>query len=394
MSVTPESTRRLLVLLAPLLCACTGAYGQLLPEEQIPELGYLKSSADKLPSRTVFQDSGAVHGIPLQVALHEVGYGDKDHVLVFVHGVLSDSRAWRFMRGALGHEYDLLLVDLPGCGQSDQPSPVLLGPDGYGPTALAQRVLTALRAQLTKRHAPATLTLIGHSLGGTIALRMLSEPTLRREFHDVLMRVDRLIVLSPMDIAMEKIPPVFTQLAKLSGAAVHVASALGLLRKYSSQATRLSVVDPCVAPQQEVDRFLEVLLSQGRFRAAQAMLSQAVPLRKDLRPDWTRIEPLVTAYANVQIPTLILWGARDETLSVAMGYKLAAELPNARLRIVRNSMHSLLWERPTISAQLIREFLGGRLDTGPRVAQVASQASRPDLSEPSTTSGCRYTATM
>jgi hypothetical protein len=77
-----------------------------------------------------------------------------------------------------------------------------------------------------------------------------------------------------------------------------------------------------------------------------------------------------------------------------MGYKLAAELPNARLRIVRDSMHSLLWERPTVSAQLIREFLGGRLDTEPRVAQVESQGSRTDLSEPSTTSSCRYTATM
>ncbi len=105
--------------------------------------------------------------------------------------------------------------------------------------------------------------------------------------------------------------------------------------------------------------------------------------RKDLRPDWTRIEPLVAAYANIQIPTLILWGDRDETLSVAMGYKLAAELPNARLRIVRDSMHSLLWERPTVSAQLIRDFLGGRLDPGLRVAQVESQVSRPDLINPS-----------
>ena len=53
---------------------------------------------------------------------------------------------------------------------------------------------------------------------------------------------------------------------------------------------------------------------------------------------------------------LILCGARDETLPASMGYKLRAQLPDARLRILRLSMHSPHVEHPVQTAALVREF--------------------------------------
>ncbi|MCI0637277.1 MAG: alpha/beta hydrolase, partial [Actinobacteria bacterium] len=51
---------------------------------------------------------------------------------------------------------------------------------------------------------------------------------------------------------------------------------------------------------------------------------------------------------------LIIWGSRDETLPVSMGYKLAAQLPRARLVVVPGCMHSVHLEEPVFSTHAIR----------------------------------------
>jgi pimeloyl-ACP methyl ester carboxylesterase len=108
------------------------------------------------------------------------------------------------------------------------------------------------------------------------------------------------------------------------------------------------------------------------------MILQAVPF--DLtsrRPDWEAIEVLEADYANVRVPALILWGARDETLPASMGYKLRAQLPDARLRIVEESMHSLPTERPALCAEYIRSFVESAGDGWPAVAEVSPDATAP-----------------
>ncbi len=62
-------------------------------------------------------------------------------------------------------------------------------------------------------------------------------------------------------------------------------------------------------------------------------------------------------YAAVGVPCLLVCGARDETLPVAMGFKLLRLLPRAWLRVLPRSMHSLPVERPEECASLLRGFL-------------------------------------
>jgi pimeloyl-ACP methyl ester carboxylesterase len=104
------------------------------------------------------------------------------------------------------------------------------------------------------------------------------------------------------------------------------------------------------------------------------MLQQTVPLRpgRGDRLDWERVEAITAGYVRVGVPCLIVWGGRDETLPVSMGYKLAAELPDARLRIVQAGMHGLATERPRECVALIRGFLGAgpAYASSPRVARV------------------------
>ena len=78
---------------------------------------------------------------------------------------------------------------------------------------------------------------------------------------------------------------------------------------------------------EEADRLYAIMRDVLRRAASQAMLRQIVPWTDDLRPDWPRIEAITSDYANVEIPCLILWGARDEALPVSMDVKQRKVLP-------------------------------------------------------------------
>lgn len=366
------------LLLATFAVGCSsGAYRSLLDENDVPDLAALKQSAADLPQRTdrvtvAFRDSGK----PVEVAVRRVGGGSRARTILLLHGVFSDGGLWRFVAGDLGRDFDLLIPDLPGCGGSSHPDPGDLGLAGYGPTALARDVLTALRHE-TRGAPPGThLTLVGHSLGGIILLRMFGDPALRREFADVMSRVDTVVLIDSADVTEKVSSPVFRSLAELPGWKVGLANLLGVLRGRAAEGTRDGVADPDRrALRQEADRTAAILLDAGRRRAMQAMLAQAAPAERAER------DAIRKGYTSVTVPTLILWGERDEIFPSSMGRELAAALPRARLVIVPEAEHSLPIERPRRVAALIREFVTGSArgpgEDRPRRSEGGAPATRP-----------------
>jgi pimeloyl-ACP methyl ester carboxylesterase len=95
-------------------------------------------------------------------AVTRVGDGAPD--ALFVHGFQNDHHAWDPLAEALAADgSSLLLVDLPGCG--DSPAP----PTWERATIVELAADLAVLAEQEGRSAP---VLIGHSLGGAIALQM------------------------------------------------------------------------------------------------------------------------------------------------------------------------------------------------------------------------------
>ena len=107
----------------------------------------------------------------------------------------------------------------------------------------------------------------------------------------------------------------------------------------------------------DADRLIDAFADREARRATQAIIRRMIPFTHAGRPDWEAIEALTDDYANVDVPVLILWGRRDETLALSIGYKLLAELPDARLRIVPTGKHSLQADRPKLVADWIERFL-------------------------------------
>src|SRR5215208_4108317 len=91
----------LAALVAMSAAGCAGEYHRLRPEAAVPELAALKESATAIGQRTSRVRVGAAGGRPVHVAVHESGPGDTQRVVVLIHGVLSDSRVWRNVRGDL-----------------------------------------------------------------------------------------------------------------------------------------------------------------------------------------------------------------------------------------------------------------------------------------------------
>ena len=262
------------------------------------------------------------------------------------------------MAGALGDDYTLWLIDLPGCGESDKPRPRDLASDGYGPDALAERVYQAMECALSGEAGERRVVFVAHSTGAMVVTRMLAEPEMRARHAAVLGRVAGAVFISPLDVAVEKPVPTLEYVAHLSDAQVELGDAFGMLRERMAKGTAASYDDPEVAPREEVDRGVRIITDTASRHALQAMILQATPRRRDaVRPDWSEVDRLVEQYANIDVPVAIAAGAHDETLPVSMSYKLAAQIPGATLQVIPNCMHSPHLEHPETCARIIREFL-------------------------------------
>lgn len=216
--------------------------------------------------------------------------------LVLVHGAGASSVTWMdVVRRASGRRR-CVAPDLPGHGQSDAWHDVSLD--------LYRDAVGTVCAKLDVPRA----VLVGHSMGGAIALRVaLSWPE----------RVAGLILVA-------------------TGARLKVAPALHevLARRFDEygEALRLSAFSPST-PRDVVDRWLAVAIGAPQevcaadFRALDGF---------DVRP----------RLAEIKIPTLVIGGADDLLTPPRLQRELQAGLPNARVEIVPHAGHMVMWERP------------------------------------------------
>lgn len=350
---------RMVVLLCPALglvsCVST-AYRSMKSEDAMPELAALKAKT-RAAGKETFQVPVTAMGVTTTLAVHQVGNGRRGRALVLVHGMLSGDQTWRFIAGELARDYDLYLLNLPGCGDSAPIEAGKLPPDFFAPPNLAELVSQGIEGILRRRRDAPALALVAHSLGGAVVLQMF-EPGIRARHRAAMSRVDHLVLFAPCDVAQPKQDADLKSLSEAASWKIQLAKSMGKLKDLSAKAMRASMVQPENVPREEADRGVSMLTDRGLRETGQAMVAQAVPWTKDERPDWPRIKQLTAVYSQVHVPCLIVWGERDETLSHAMGYKLAAQLPNAKLVIVPAAMHSMHLERPQKTVSLIRRFVG------------------------------------
>ena len=274
--------------------------------------------------------TGGAGASPLHVELsgHEEEAGGQTFVLL--HGFGASSFSWRHWLPALRRRGRVATVDLKGFGASDKPD------DGrYAP---ADQV--ALLLEWIEEANPGRLTLVGHSYGGGLALFTAVE---LRERGD--RRLDRLVIVA--GAAYRQPLPPFVALSRhplLASLGVRVLGAERVIR----WTLRGIVADRATVEEGSVRAYAAALRTRSGLSAALEAARTLVP------PD---LDDRVRRYPLVDVPTLLLWGDSDPVVPLRIGRRLAAELPCARLEVLRSCGHVPHEEHPDASLVLLERFL-------------------------------------
>jgi pimeloyl-ACP methyl ester carboxylesterase len=246
--------------------------------------------------------------------------------LLLVHGLGGAASNWRALAPLLLPGRRLLVPELPGHGGSE-PLPAAASLNAY-----------ADRLALVPEHEGVFPTaVVGHSLGGAIALRLaIRRPEL----------VDSVVLASAAGI---------TSSARRSRYALAVTGALKPGRRIAPHRGRVArspvlrvlvfgrwgAADPQALPADVVDGFLA-----GPARHTDTVSAAQALTRDDPRAELDR----------VRCPALVLWGARDSQLPVGDAFEYARRL-RAPLRLIADCGHLLIGERPDACADAIESFL-------------------------------------
>jgi len=271
--------------------------------------------------------------------LHVETRGERGPLLLALHGYLASTTVWQPALPLLGQGARAMALDLPGCGFSDRPMDVPYDLPWFAD--LVPRVLDALGEHQA--------VLVGHSLGGAIALHVA------RSHPD---RVAGLILVSPL--AYSPPPPPGLRLAK---------RAPGLMRWFFSSpvgrlaiprlASRATFWDTTRYTKMRSVRLLEHLDAPGGWEAATRIGLQA-----------GEFAPSAELLAQVHQPALICWGIHDPTYPVEWAARLAGDLGGpTRQLLLQRSGHNSHEEEAEAFSEAVLDWLGESISAAP--AEVA-----------------------
>lgn len=258
-------------------------------------------------------DSVDVDG--LRIGYRRQGRGDP---LLLIHGGFSDSREWRGQLDGLSDEFDVIAVDCPGCGGSADP------PAGFLLRDYAN-VLAGLLAALGVEHPHVG----GLSFGSMYALVFY-------RFHP---QIPRSLILA--------------------GA---YAGWAGSLPPSEVRRRMEWVTDILDRPVDEWGP--DFLATVYRDDVPPDVLEDAMEILRDLRPGGFR--PVTKAFFDadlrdvlpqITVPTLLLYGERDERSPRNVAEDLHRQIRGSQLVVVPGVGHGINTEDPHEFNAAVREFL-------------------------------------
>jgi pimeloyl-ACP methyl ester carboxylesterase len=272
----------------------------------------------------------------LTISLHgeDVGYvhAGEGPVLVLIHGVLGSRLSWARLVSLLVEDFTVIAPDLLGHGDSAKPR------GDYSLGGHAGRLRDLLDALGVER-----VTLVGHSLGGGVAMQFAWL------FPE---RCERLVLVSSGGLGRDVSP--ILRAPTLPGAAwvLPLISNSLLLRGGELLARQLSRAGLRSGPDlEELWRGYVSLGDADKRRAFLATIRTVIDSRGQMISAVERLPALA------HIPTLLVWGARDRLIPVAHGIAAHQAIPGSRLEVFERAGHAPHLSDPARFAALLRDFV-------------------------------------
>ncbi|MEQ1755760.1 MAG: alpha/beta hydrolase [Micropepsaceae bacterium] len=289
-----------------------------------------------------------------ELKLHYAASGPADgHLLLFLHGFPEYWRTWRHQLDDLGDMFHCVAPDLPGYNLSSKPAEVAR----YRTKRLIEDVVSFAGQFSDKRK----FTLVAHDWGGALAWAFaIRHPEL----------IDRLVIINAVhpgafqrEIAKNQeqagasqyIHEIRAEGSEIRYAADNYARLWQSLEK-TAQAGHLTPADRA----QFTQAWSEPGALTGMFNWYRAMRldppksgaeGQASPqagLRENLYDD----DALM-----VRVPTRVIWGMQDTALLPGCVEGLERWVPNLDVRRVPDGGHWIVYEKPQLINETIREWL-------------------------------------
>jgi pimeloyl-ACP methyl ester carboxylesterase len=268
---------------------------------------------------------------------HRVAYRDEGdpaaEPLLLIHGVGGSSLAWLPLFAHLSDKYRVIAPDLLGHGQSDKPRA------DYSLGAFA----VWLRDFLDALDIPAA-TLVGHSLGGGIALQFVYQ---HRQYGRRLVLVNSGGLGSDLSMPLRLLS---TPGAELLLPVVASRPAVFLGNGVLALLTARGIVDS-PRTQERWRKYFALADPPGRHAFLRTLRS-VVDLRGQTVSALDRLPNLIG-----DVPTLIVAGARDTVIPPGHAQAAHAALPGSRLEIIDEAGHHPMLDCPATLAHIIDEFV-------------------------------------
>jgi pimeloyl-ACP methyl ester carboxylesterase len=258
------------------------------------------------------------------LGLDEYGTGDP---LVLVHGLGTNRGVWRDAAPYLSRGRRAIAIDLPGFGDSPPAG------RGFDLVEVAWAVADSLDRQIG-----GDFDLLGHSLGGAIAL------TLARCRPD---RIRRLILSAPAGFRPRS-RPLADAVASAAPALLRGRGLLGAPLMRSPAARRLvlwgALHDPARISEERARSMLTASRGATRLREA-ASAAMTADLARDL--------------SEAEVPVGITFGTRDPLMPPATIELIRRCRPDAPIEAVPDAGHVAQLERPGVFAEATENLLRG-----------------------------------
>lgn len=257
-----------------------------------------------------------------------------DPTVVLVHGLgAAGAHDWRHLIDELADDHHVIAPDLPGFGRSDVPESTLS----------PQRYAAVLRWLIERRELK-PVRLVGHSMGGAVALYYASE-------HPG--DVERLLVASVAGILHRAafIRSLISPRPDLSGLPPGIRISV---RRWLDAGERLverlaTGPDPTEYLREESPAWRRLLADRPNTNAALALM----------RTDFSgRLE-------RIDLPVTIVWGGNDQVTPLRTARLLDSRLPRSRLEVIGAAAHVPMVSHPATFRRIVREALHGTVPGTP-----------------------------
>lgn len=258
-----------------------------------------------------------------RIAYHRSGSGP---VVLLVHGITTYSFIWRRIIPLLEDEYDVVAVDLLGCGESDMPLDT-----SYAIQDQADRLWEFMN-ELGIEH----YHYVGHDLGGGIGqILAVRHPEVVRS----------LTLVNSVGYDFWPVQPITALRTPIIRQFMMASFDLGTFR---------IVVNRGIYHSERLDAELMSLFTAPfkTSRGRKAFMHFARCL------DNHNLTEIATDLRQLKMPVMIVRGDADPYLSPAIAEKLHAEIPGSRLERIATASHFLQEDEPEWLADLLRDFMG------------------------------------